>query len=218
MQRIIQINISGRLIPIEEDAYFRLRDYIQSLKRRFTGADGEEIISDIENRIAELFLIRLQGGTPAIDSVDVGRVVAQLGDAGDLGGADAGGSYSYGYSGGSNYKYRRGPQQGRLRRDPFDKVVGGVCSGIAHYFDIDPVIIRLVWVVTVLTAGVGLIAYFIACAVIPAARSREEVYNMSNVPPSFQEMAQNMADDLHDLKRRGEQMSRELRDFFGSKK
>ena len=127
MQRIIQINISGRLIPIEEDAYFRLRDYIQSLKRRFTGADGEEIISDIENRIAELFLIRLQGGTPAIDSVDVGRVVAQLGDAGDLGGADAGGSYSYGYSGGSNYKYRRGPQQGRLRRDPFDKVVGGVC-------------------------------------------------------------------------------------------
>ena len=186
MQRIIQINIAGRVIPIEEDAYTLLRNYLTSLERQFGNEEGKEIVEDIENRIAELFTIRLDGGAPAIDRADA-----------------SGSSRTYAYS------------RERVLRDPYDKMIGGVCSGIAHYFDVDPVIVRLVMVVLFLTMGIGLVAYIIAWAVIPAAKSREELYNMNNGNPmTFHDITRNVGAELKDLQKRGEQMSRELQDFF----
>jgi phage shock protein PspC (stress-responsive transcriptional regulator) len=224
MQRIIQINIAGRILPIEEDAYVILKEYITSLQRQFTGDDGKEIIEDIENRIAELFSIRLQGGAPAIDRPDVQKVIDTLGAASDLhdGHASTNSSSS---QGSRQYTYNPGPQSGpypytndRVLRDPYDKIIGGVCSGIAHYFDIDPTIVRL-FMVVLLLCGVGFVAYIIAWAVIPAAKSREELYNMNNGNPiTFHDITKNVSDELQDLKKRGEQMSRELKDFFSKKK
>ena len=226
MQRIIQINIAGRVLPIEEDAYTMLKDYINSLERQFRGDDSREIIEDIENRIAELFSIRLQGGSPAIDRFDVQKVIDTLGAASDLKddtSSSSSNSQKQGngyYSGGrNNYGQPNSYNRDRLLRDPYDKVIGGVCSGISHYFDIDPVIVRLVMVVLFLTAGIGFLAYLIAWAVIPAARSREELFNMNNGNPvTFHDISRNVNDELQDLKRRGEQMSRELKDFFGKKR
>ncbi len=226
MQRIIQINIAGRVLPIEEDAYTLLKDYINSLERQFRGDDSREIIEDIENRIAELFSIRLQGGSPAIDRFDVQKVIDTLGAASDLKddtSSSSSNSQKQGngyYSGGrNNYGQPNSYNRDRLLRDPYDKVIGGVCSGISHYFDIDPVIVRLVMVVLFLTAGIGFLAYLIAWAVIPAARSREELFNMNNGNPvTFHDLSRNVNDELQDLKRRGEQMSRELKDFFGKKR
>lgn len=230
MQRILQINIAGRILPIEEDAYNILKDYITSLERQFGGADGKEIIEDIENRIAELFAIRLQGGSPAIDRSDVQKVMETLGAANDLhdepGTQSSSRSYSRAndsrgsYSGpmpnsGRPYPY----SHDRLLRDPYDKVIGGVCSGIGHYFEIDPVIVRLIMVVLFLVFGIGFIAYIIAWMVIPVAKSREELYNMNNGNPmTFHDISRNVGHELEDLKQRGEQMSRELRDFFSKKK
>ena len=221
MQRIIQINIAGRILPIEEDAYIILKEYITSLQRQFTGDDGKEIIEDIENRIAELFGIRLQGGSPAIDRADVQKVIDTLGAAADLHDSPTGNtqsSYSsYSYTSTAQQPYPR--SHDRLLRDPYNKVFGGVCSGVAHYFDIDPVIIRIIMVALFLTFGIGFIAYIIAWIVIPAARSREELYNMNNSNPlTFHDITKNVESELQDLKRRGEQMSRELSDFFSNKK
>jgi phage shock protein C len=224
MQRIIQINIAGRVLPIEEDAYLILKEYISTLERSFAGADGKEIIEDIENRIAELFGIRLQGGAPAIDRFDVQKVIDTLGSASDL--HDGPGSQSQNSkqrtytntSAGANWSQRPGSRP-RLLRDPYDKVVGGVCSGIAHYFDIDPVIVRLVMVVLFLTFGVGFLAYIIAMAVIPLAKSREELNNMTNGNPvTFHDITHNVGEELQDLKKRGEEMSKELKDFFSKKR
>ena len=229
MQRIIQINIAGRILPIEEDAYTILKEYINTLGRQFTGDDGREIIEDIENRIAELFAIRLQGGSPAIDRTDVQKVIDTLGTASDLhdgptassntqGGSRSSSSGSYNNFQRSNarpYPY----SHDRLLRDPYDKVIGGVCSGVAHYFDIDPVMIRLLMAVLFMVFGIGFIAYIIAWMVIPAARSREELFNMNNGNPiTFHDITRNVEGELQDLKRRGEQMSRELKDFFSKKK
>src|ERR1044072_4589665 len=91
MQRILQINIAGRVVPIEENAYLILKEYISSLERQFATEPGrEEIIQDIEYRIAELFLIRLQSGAPAIDLADVHKVIDTLGPASVLGSQSAG--------------------------------------------------------------------------------------------------------------------------------
>lgn len=235
MQRILQINIAGRILPIEEDAYNILKDYLTTLERQFSGADGKEIIEDIENRIAELFSIRLQGGSAAIDRSDVQKVMETLGAPNDLGDEPGAQNYSraqyssrsYNRSNASGYYTGPTPNNGRpytanherLLRDPYDKVIGGVCSGIGHYFEIDPVIVRLIMVVLFLVFGIGFIAYIIAWIVIPVARSREELYNMNNGNPmTFHDITRNVGHELEDLKQRGEQMSRELRDFFSKKK
>ena len=227
MQRIIQINIAGRILPIEEDAYIVLKEYINTLGRQFTGEDGKEIIEDIENRIAELFSIRLEGGVPAIDRADVQKVIDTLGSAADLHDGPTT-NRSQANPGSSSYTYNnpRGGQSrpypythDRLLRDPYDKVIGGVCSGVGHYFDIDPVIVRIIMVALFLTFGIGFIAYLIAWIVIPAARSREELFNMNNGNPiTFHEFSRNVETELQDLKRRGEQMSRDLKDFFSKKR
>jgi phage shock protein C len=226
MQRIVQINIAGRLVPIEEDAYLVLKEYLNSLERQFTGDDGKEIIEDIENRIAELFATRLQYGTPAIDRADAQKVIDTLGAASDLhdgpkaaGQQSTGQQQSTGNAGqqqfnGNPYPYTHD----RLLRDPYDKVFGGVCSGIAHYFDIDPIIIRLLMLLFLFT-GFGIIIYLVAWAIIPAAKSREELYNMNNGSPiTFHDITRNVGNELQDLKKRGERMSQDLKDFFSKKK
>jgi phage shock protein C len=219
MQRIIQINIAGRLVPIEEDAYTLLHDYIGSLRRQFTGEEGKEIIEDIENRISELFAIRLQSGAPAIDRADVQKVKDTLGSASDL--KNESGSTAYTGQGSTQYaqagQYR--PRQARLLRNPYDKMVGGVCSGLAQYFDIDPVIIRLIMAVLFFSFGIGLLAYLIAWAIIPAAKSQEELLNMTGgAPVTFHDISRNVGEELNDLKKRGEQMSRDLTGYFSKKR
>jgi phage shock protein PspC (stress-responsive transcriptional regulator) len=98
-------------------------------------------------------------------------------------------------------------------------MIGGVCSGIANYFDIDPVIVRLIMVVLFLGAGIGLLAYLIAWAVIPLARTPEELtYMTGGEPMNFTTMKQNVGVELQDLKKRGEEMSQELKEFFNKKK
>lgn len=223
MQRIIQINIAGRLIPIEEDAYLLLRDYNQSLERHFADEEGkDEIVQDIESRISELFSIRLQAGTPCIDKADVQKVIDTLGNAYTLGAENAKPHNPflptvYEKASYNNNSYNYGSK--RLYRNPNDKMLGGVCSGIAAYFDIDPVIIRLIMVVLFLGAGIGLLAYIIAWIVIPLARTPEELANMTGGEPlTFEGLKRNVSDELKDLKSRSEAMTSELKDFFSKKK
>ena len=226
MQRIIQINIAGRVIPIEDNAYKLLSDYIEALERQFRGEEGnDEIIQDIEYRIAELFSIGLQNGAQAINKQDVQKVIDTLGPASEISGA------TNNYQTPKNlpvpyviptkqeqyerehYGYRR------IYRDPRDKMLGGVCSGLAKYFDMDPTIIRLIAVMLFLFGGIGFLAYIIAWIVIPVARTPYEFDSMNGGDPmTFHKMASNMQDELQDLKKRGEEMSRELKDFFSKKK
>ena len=215
MQRIIQITIGGRVIPIEERSYDALNRYITSLERQFAGEPGrDEIIQDIENRIAELFAARLQSGAQAIDSADVQKVIETLGHPNDLKdeSTSAGGRTTY------QQYVPVASERRRLYRNPHDKWVGGVCSGIANYFDIDTVLVRLIFLVLFLTLGVGLLAYIIAWIIIPEARTPQEMHYMTGVPPmDFHTMKKNMEHELQDLKKRGEEMSRELKDFFSKK-
>jgi Putative stress-responsive transcriptional regulator len=227
MQRIIQITIAGRLIPIEEDGYMLLKDYISSLERHFDGEDGKrEIIHDIEDRIAELFSIRLNAGAHAVDKTDVLKVIETLGPASALNdGRDAVGNPASHFPAPyvrkdhhyNHYQYE--PSSRRLFRNPNDKMIGGVCSGVANYFEIDPIIVRLIFVSLLFTAGIGLIPYLLAWAIIPAARTPEDMRYMSGGQPmDFHTMSANVGQELKDLKQRGEQMSHELRDFFSKKK
>lgn len=216
MQKIIQITIGGRVIPIEEQAYAELNNYISSLEMQFAGEPGrDEIIMDIEARIAELFAVRLESGAQAIVRADIQKVVETLGHADELNNEEAtGGTYSQ-----QGYQQPYESRTRRLYRNPNDKMLGGVCGGIASYFDIDAVLVRLVFAIMFFTAGVGLLAYILAWIIIPIARTPQEMHYMNGVPPmDFQTMKKNMGSELQDLKKKGEEMSNELKDFFSKKK
>ncbi|MBA3828208.1 MAG: PspC domain-containing protein [Taibaiella sp.] len=229
MQRIIQINIAGRVIPIEEDAYIILKDYINSLERQFSNEDGqEEIIQDIEYRISELFSIRLQGGSPAIDRADVQKVTETLGAASELNDNTTGNTgkranlpvpYVPPQARPRQYQQGYNTEKRRLYRNPQDKILGGVCSGMASYFDIDPTVVRLIFALMIFGVGIGFIAYIIAWAVVPVARTPEELSAMhGGTPMDFHSITSNVGEELKDVKKRAEEMSKELKDFFSNKK
>jgi phage shock protein C len=223
MQRIIQINIAGRMIPIEEDAYVTLRQYLESLERHFANEEGKaEIMQDMEYRIAELFTIRLEAGNPCIDREDVQKVTETLGSPHKIGAETAEKSNPYSpvtYQKSHQYYNTNDRYDRRLYRNPKDKMLGGVCSGLAVYFDVDPVIIRLIMVVLLLGAGIGVLAYVIAWVIIPIARTPEEMASMTGGDPmNFESLKRNVTEELNDLRKRTDDLTNELRDFFSKKK
>src|SRR5690606_15038607 len=138
MNKTIIININGIIFHIEEDAYEVLQNYMTAVKRLFGySTDSIEIVGDIENRIAEMFSERITPQKAVIVMADVNEVITQMGDISDFEDFDEAAdgdptSYNDPKYQNASYSESRG-----LFRDPDDKVIGGVCSGLGYYFDIE---------------------------------------------------------------------------------
>lgn len=172
MKKIININLSGRVIPIEDSAYEKLKSYIESLRRYFVKEeDRDEIINDIESRIAELMNEKIRKGAACITDADIDEIAASMGRPEDFEAEAAEADYSSTQGGavpppppGSERKSR-----GRLYRDTNDKFIGGVCSGIAAYLNVDPSIVRILFaIITFGGLGIGFFAYILLWIVLPA--------------------------------------------------
>ncbi|HXB08718.1 MAG TPA: PspC domain-containing protein [Puia sp.] len=176
MKKIININFHSRVIPIEETAYEILQQYIESLRRHFANEEGrEEIISDIENRFAELFSETLKKGANCITDADVNAIIASMGrpeefegeDAAAPAGAAAGSTGSQQQAGAQpNWQYA-GEEGRRLYRADNDKILGGVCAGLANYLRLDPAIVRIIFALMTLGWGSGVLLYIILWIVLP---------------------------------------------------
>ncbi|MFT3932225.1 MAG: PspC domain-containing protein [Chitinophagaceae bacterium] len=156
MKKIININFQGRVIPIEETAYDTLKQYVDSLRKYFANEEGrDEIINDIESRIAELFSERLKRGSACITDDDINAVISSMGRPQDFEEQTGGSTESNNTYQSSNQQTQTPPPnystnnvgRGRLYRNADDKIVGGVCSGLANYLGIDPVILRVIFVI-----------------------------------------------------------------------
>lgn len=175
MKKIININFQGRVIPIEETAYDILKQYVESLRVYFAKEEsGDEIINDIESRIAELFSDRLKRTTTCITDDDVNSVILSIGRPEDLEEAEGtqATSASKANSGqsttGTGYQQTQSANLGRrLYRASNDKIFGGVSAGLANYFGMDPAIMRLLFVLF-LFMGFGFLLYIILWIVVPA--------------------------------------------------
>jgi phage shock protein PspC (stress-responsive transcriptional regulator) len=171
MKKVININFQGRVIPIEETAYELLKQYIESLRIYFAKEEGrDEIINDIEGRIAELFSERLKTGGTCITDEDVNVVIAGMGRPADFEAAEGetAPSSSTGSAGNVGAQPVATPVstgRQRLYRNADDKIIAGVCSGLANYLGIDPVIMRIVFVVFV---GVLFWVYILLWIVVPS--------------------------------------------------
>lgn len=175
MKRTIQINLAGTIFNIDDDAYEILRDYLNAVERQFmSSVEGREVINDLEMRMSELFTERLKPLRQVIAADDVREVLKVLGAPEDIGGRrETGSHYSQTYSS----QYRDGRRSRRMYRDGQDKSVGGVCSGLAYYFNTDPLLLRILFVIG-LFMGFGFLLYLILWIALPVANSPEQIREM----------------------------------------
>ncbi len=206
MKKTVTVNISGVVFHIDEDAYEKLNRYLHRLKAYFRREEGgEEIIAGIESRIAEMFQERSKDHSKAINIDDVNEAITQLGEPSQMDSDEKANSTSSG--GNSGIKDDSAPR--RLFRDPDNKYIGGVCSGLAAYFNIDPTWVRILFVVLILLAGSTILAYIILWIVIPRARTtadrlsmRGERINLSNIEKAIREDLQDIKKNLEDLSKK----------------
>jgi phage shock protein PspC (stress-responsive transcriptional regulator) len=187
MKQVININFQGRVVPIEVSAFDLLKNYTESLSRYFANEEGkDEIINDIESRIGELFQERLKKGATCITDEDVNAIIQSMGRPEEFEGdeskvaAGLGDTNSNQHTGtdnqsayGSNATGTGSTGHKRLYRDENNKIIGGVCGGLANYFGTDPVIIRVIFAVVALAFGTGLLAYIILWVAVPSTASTQ---------------------------------------------
>ena len=176
MKKVININFQGRILPIEEIAYEDLKQYIESLRTYFEQEEGkDEIINDIECRVAELCEDRLKKGAVCITEQDIDLIITSIGRPADFeaqDGFEANASTNAGSSQTNSNTQTAGEQtyQKRLYRDEQNKVLGGVCAGIANYLNLDPIIIRVLWI---LLFGISFFAYVLLWIAVPSTSVKE---------------------------------------------
>ncbi|MBS1597191.1 MAG: PspC domain-containing protein [Bacteroidetes bacterium] len=177
MKKIININFHGRVVPIEETAYDILKQYIESLRKHFANEEGrDEIINDIENRFAELFSERLQKGSTCITDEDVNAIILSMGRPEDFeqdemsASSASTGSSSSGTSSQSSSQQSYIPEEPhRLYRSENDKILGGVCGGLAAYLRIDPAIVRIIFALISFGGfGAGILLYIVLWIAVPS--------------------------------------------------
>ncbi len=177
MKKVININFQGRILPIEEMAYENLKNYIESLSAYFEKEEGkDEIINDIECRVAELCEDRLKKGAVCITEDDINLIIESIGRPADFEAQD--GFEAQSSSGNSNYSSSQNEGQNnwdnirpkRLYRDEQNKVLGGVCSGIANYFGLEPLLVRILWIFLI---GVNILGYLILWIAVPSSSVKE---------------------------------------------
>lgn len=178
MKKNISINISGIIFHIEEDGYEKLKLYLESINRYFSSFDdNQEIIADIESRIAEIFLSKLNEGKQVITDKDVESLKTTMGSVKDFQAIEEPELETETESTTHQSKKSKATTDGskKLYRDSERKILGGVAAGLAHYFGIDPLWIRLLLIIVVSgSGGLLIIAYIIMWVVVPESSELEE--------------------------------------------
>lgn len=200
MNKTININLAGTFFHIDENAYGKLSRYLEAIKKSLSDPQGStEIIRDIEARIAELFSEKIENETQVVTLKELDEVIAVMGQPEDYV-VDEEIFDDTPYSA----KRKTTSNNKQLFRDIDDKFIGGVSSGLGHYFGIDTIWIRLLWIVLVV-AGFGspVLVYILLWILVPAAESTSdklkmtgEPINISNIEKKFKEGYENVADKV----------------------
>ncbi len=186
MKRVTNACIGGRSFTLDEDAYGRLSAYLEHFRARLTVPELQkrEVMDEIEGRIAELFYQEVGDGSRVVSLPLVEKVIAALGMPD--GSAEYGGGASFA-AGTSATEPLKAPK--KLYRDPNDKRVAGVCSGLAWYFDVDLTLIRVLMLVALFCGSAGFWIYVILWIAVPQADTPARKCEMRGIPATAENMA-----------------------------
>lgn len=198
MKKTLTINLGGTVYHIDDDAYRLLDNYLSNLKHYFRKQEGaEEIVNDIEMRIAELFAEKIAEGKQVITVSDVEEIIARVGKPEDFGitddDADSQKKTEQSASGNQSYTHTAAPR--RWFRDPDNKLLGGVASGLAAYFDWDITLVRILMIILVfLPYCPMIILYIIGWIVIPEAHTAAEKLSMHGKAVTIENIGKTVTD------------------------
>ena len=199
MQKTVNINLRGRVFYIDDDAYACLREYLDRLEKYFKNQDeGQEIINDIESRIAELFEEKLANKNAVVTLFMVEDVIAMMGQPEDFEGEPAENNSSE-----KTYQSKYTTTKKRLYRDMDNRVIAGVCGGIAAYLNTDPVLIRILFaILPFLSFGIVIPVYIILWIVVPAAITTAQKLEMRGENVTIKNIERAIRDEYEDVKER----------------
>lgn len=207
MKKVVNVSVGGRSFSLDEDAYARLLTYFDHFKARLdrdTQSAKEEVMADLENRIAELFDQGTGGASYRVVNLAlVTKVVEQLGmpdgsKEHEMGASsqgqnqESGTDDEYPRSGlGVDFTYNgaQGTSRRRLFRDLDNKTIGGVCAGLAAFLNVDLTIVRIVSLLTLLLWGTGFLVYLVLWIVVPVAKTPADKCMMRGLEPTAENMA-----------------------------
>ncbi len=217
MNEILNVNLGGYPFTIDNDAYHHINRYLKAIQRHFADSDGcEEILDDIEARMAELFTEFLNGKA-IISMKELDAVIKVMGRPEDFGAEPYEEDEEEYAENKKSFKdrYRHIKTGKRFYRDPEEKVIGGVCGGIAAYFGIEnPMWIRLGFLGLIFFAGIPIILYPILWAIVPEAKTAGDKLKMRGEPATVSNIARTVEEELNELSDKITEMSKDL----GSKK
>lgn len=175
------INLGGMGFTIDEPAYNKLLEYLETIKGYFENSEGkDEIMQDIESRISEMLLQKHENKKQVIISADIDAVIAVLGQPEDF--VEDGDEPKKAKTTESNRERKR---LRKLYRDPDSRVLGGVCSGVGHYFGVDAIVLRIILLIAFFFFGSGLLLYIILWIIVPKANTTAEKLEMKGEPVTF---------------------------------
>ncbi|HOW39143.1 MAG TPA: PspC domain-containing protein [Bacteroidales bacterium] len=192
MKITVSINLGGYSFNIDEDAYTELKRYLRNLEVHFAGEESSsEILSDIETRLAELFRTKITSYKQVITIDDVRQAISVMGTPEDISDNDHR----------SAKEKFSSPGYHRMYRDPDNRVIGGVCSGMGAYWDIDPVILRIIFVVLTIAGGMGALIYLILYIVIPEAKTTAQKIEMKGEPVNIHNIKESVKSEFDKVRK-----------------
>lgn len=205
MKKTFSITLGGRVFSIEEDGFAALEAYLADLKRHFAGDDSaDELLADIEAGLGEKFSVKIGPGHEAVTAPDVADAVRVMGDPEEIA-PEADGAPGLGLEAPSAEPAGTPDVDApkRLYRDSEDVVVGGVASGLAAYFGIDPVFLRIAFILLAFANGVGVLIYLILWAAMPEAKTAAQKLEMRGRPVNVAEFQERVKERAREMGEEG---------------
>ncbi|NAS11560.1 PspC domain-containing protein [Poritiphilus flavus] len=195
MNKTVNINLANILFHIDEKAYNKLQRYLEVIKKSFAGTAGsDEIIADIEARIAELFHEKMENERQVVTLKEVDEVINIMGQPEDyMVDEDIFEDEPRPKTGANRPKVKK------LYRDIDDKYIGGVCSGLEHYLGVDALWIRLAFILLALFTGFGFIAYILLWILVPEAATTSQKLNMKGEPVNISNIERKVKEGFDDV-------------------
>ncbi len=205
MKKNFTVNICGTIFHIDEDAYDLLNQYFLSLKEHYKNEEGcDEILGDIESRVAEMLIEKTNSNVKVVSLSDINFVINVMGKPEQFDEKEQTSS-----KGESKAKAPR-----RLYRDPDNKVVGGVCSGIGAYFNMDSLIIRILFIVAILLGFSGVLVYIVLWIAIPEAKTTIEKLEMKGEKINLNNIEKNVKEEFSNIKEKFSEFSEDAKAAF----
>ncbi|MCX6334288.1 MAG: PspC domain-containing protein [Bacteroidia bacterium] len=191
MKITVSINLGGWSFNIDEDAYAELKRYLKNLELHFAGEESSsEILSDIESRMAEIFRSRLKTYKQVINIEDVRYAVSVLGTPEDISNEE----------GASARDKLSSPGYHRMYRDPDHRIIGGVCAGMGAFWNIEPWVVRIIFLILAMMGGLGVLIYLILYIVLPEAKTTAQKIEMKGEPVNIHNITEAVKNEFNNVR------------------